>query len=423
MRRIVDGTTVGDGRRGLLVLPRRPGTHEASDPRRDERPRSLTGRQVSLAWGDGITGRVAATREPIAVDDVTQDERFAGSEASTSRPWPGCCRCPLVWHDDVVGVLNVQTRAVHDFDDDRDRVPPDDRRPARRHRREGPADGRGRGASGQLTALDAARAELLSVVTHELRTPLSVVRVYVDLLAEAAVAEPAAGHRPGAPPPTTSSSASIGSSTRSWPRSAARASRAVARTVRRRAGRGRDRRDAASAAPAASDPLGAASRPAGRDRRRQPGSGRSSSSSSRTSRSTRRRREGVSIGIWRVGEEIQVYVTDDGPGVPVEDWESVFEPFVRVDGRGDLARLRDRPVRVASAHVGDGRAGLPRAQRLRRVAIRRRSSRRLIGPTWVADRTRSRSDTQRMVSPFDGAGTPFKGPSWRGPIITFIIIV
>jgi signal transduction histidine kinase len=44
--------------------------------------------------------------------------------------------------------------------------------------------------------------------------------------------------------------------------------------------------------------------------------------------------EGVSIGIWRLGDEVQVYVTDDGPGVPVEDWESVFEPFVRVEGRG-----------------------------------------------------------------------------------------
>ena len=37
--------------------------------------------------------------------------------------------------------------------------------------------------------------------------------------------------------------------------------------------------------------------------------------------------------IWRVGDEIQVYVTDDGPGVPVADWESVFEPFVRIVGR------------------------------------------------------------------------------------------
>ena len=44
--------------------------------------------------------------------------------------------------------------------------------------------------------------------------------------------------------------------------------------------------------------------------------------------------KGVSIGIWRIGDEVQVYVTDDGPGVPLEDWESVFEPFVRVEGRG-----------------------------------------------------------------------------------------
>jgi signal transduction histidine kinase len=44
--------------------------------------------------------------------------------------------------------------------------------------------------------------------------------------------------------------------------------------------------------------------------------------------------EGVSIGIWRLGNEVQAYVTDDGPGVPIEDWESVFEPFVRIEGRG-----------------------------------------------------------------------------------------
>jgi two-component system OmpR family sensor kinase len=44
--------------------------------------------------------------------------------------------------------------------------------------------------------------------------------------------------------------------------------------------------------------------------------------------------DGVSIGVWRHGDEIQVYVTDDGPGVPIEDWESVFEPFVRIEGRG-----------------------------------------------------------------------------------------
>ena len=44
--------------------------------------------------------------------------------------------------------------------------------------------------------------------------------------------------------------------------------------------------------------------------------------------------DGVSIGVWQRADEIQVYVTDDGPGVPAEDWESVFEPFVRIEGRG-----------------------------------------------------------------------------------------
>ena len=59
--------------------------------------------------------------------------------------------------------------------------------------------------------------------------------------------------------------------------------------------------------------------------------------------------EGVSIGVWRVGDEVQVYVTDDGPGVPVEDWESVFEPFVRIEGRG---RSRAAPGSGCSPRAG-----------------------------------------------------------------------
>jgi signal transduction histidine kinase len=41
----------------------------------------------------------------------------------------------------------------------------------------------------------------------------------------------------------------------------------------------------------------------------------------------------ASASASRVTGEVQVYVTDDGPGVPREDWESVFEPFVRIEGR------------------------------------------------------------------------------------------
>ena len=41
--------------------------------------------------------------------------------------------------------------------------------------------------------------------------------------------------------------------------------------------------------------------------------------------------QAVSLGVWRTADEIQVYITDDGPGVPIEDWEAVFQPYVRVD--------------------------------------------------------------------------------------------
>ena len=42
---------------------------------------------------------------------------------------------------------------------------------------------------------------------------------------------------------------------------------------------------------------------------------------------------GVSVGAWYQASEVRTYVTDDGPGVPFEEWESVFVPFVRAARR------------------------------------------------------------------------------------------
>jgi signal transduction histidine kinase len=41
----------------------------------------------------------------------------------------------------------------------------------------------------------------------------------------------------------------------------------------------------------------------------------------------------VSVGTFRVDGEIQIYVTDDGPGIPEPEWESVFEAYVRTAHR------------------------------------------------------------------------------------------
>ena len=120
MRSIVDGTTaamdvevcsfyLADHERARLTLAATNGLD-----------RSQVGK-VSLEWGQGITGRVAATRRPIAVPDVTKDSRFAWVRGFDIESLTGMLSVPLEWHDQVVGVLNVQTRAVRGLRKRRDR--------------------------------------------------------------------------------------------------------------------------------------------------------------------------------------------------------------------------------------------------------------------------------------------------------------
>jgi signal transduction histidine kinase len=294
--------------------------------------------RVSLAVGQGITGRAAASRSPIAVRDVTVDRRFSWVRGFDIQGLHAMLSVPLVWQDEVVGVLNVQTLAKRTF-----------------KRREidflttiaallagivakGRLQAEIEGRLQQLTALDAARAELLSVVTHELRTPLSVVRAYLDLLGEAA-----AGSSP-APDGTTAAE---------WRDAAldqvSRLDRLVDSILASVRGEGltglsRAPFDAVAAVEETVDTLRLLLRP--HPIRWEPPTERMVAIGDET----RFRQvleqlleneskyaptaDGVSIGVWRRGDEIQVYVTDDGPGVPAEDWESVFEPFVRIEGRG-----------------------------------------------------------------------------------------
>jgi len=78
---------------------------------------------VRVAIGQGIAGRVAATREPLLVRDVTdasnqqlqQDQYFTTGSFITF---------PLVYHDELVGVVNLANRAMQGLfsEEDVDRV-------------------------------------------------------------------------------------------------------------------------------------------------------------------------------------------------------------------------------------------------------------------------------------------------------------
>ena len=95
------------------------------------------------------------------------------------------CSVPLIWNDEVVGVLNVQTERRRRFT--RQDVAFLEALAGllagfvERNRLQREAESQ----LESLRAIDEARAHLVAVVTHALRTPLAVVRAYVELLGNA----------------------------------------------------------------------------------------------------------------------------------------------------------------------------------------------------------------------------------------------
>jgi signal transduction histidine kinase len=138
--------------------------------------------RARLAMGEGLTGLAARDRVPVTSVDVNVDPRFAWIREVDQARYTSMCSVPMIWDDQVVGVLNVQTveRRVFGAPDvgfletlaallaglvEKQRL-----------QQEAEAQ------LESLRAIDEARANLIAVVTHALRTPLAVVRAYVELL-------------------------------------------------------------------------------------------------------------------------------------------------------------------------------------------------------------------------------------------------
>jgi signal transduction histidine kinase len=141
--------------------------------------------KARVPFGEGVTGRVAASREPLVIDDVRSDPRFLWVRGLDQRRFvASMLSVPLSWHDQVVGVLNIQTEQPRHFteaDVAQLRAIADLLAGiVEKGRRQSEAEER----LEALRAIDEARTELIALVTHELRTPLAVVRAYTDLLAE-----------------------------------------------------------------------------------------------------------------------------------------------------------------------------------------------------------------------------------------------
>ncbi len=141
--------------------------------------------RARVPFGEGVTGRVAADRRPLVIPDVKADPRFLWVRGIDQRRFvASMLSVPLTWHDQIVGVLNVQTEQPRDFteaDVAQLRAVADLLAGIiEKGRQQSEAEARVEA----LKAIDEARSELIALVTHELRTPLAVVRAYTDLLAD-----------------------------------------------------------------------------------------------------------------------------------------------------------------------------------------------------------------------------------------------
>jgi signal transduction histidine kinase len=140
---------------------------------------------AQVPFGEGVTGRVAATRDPLVIPDVASDPRFLWVRGIDQKRFvASMLSVPLTWHDQTVGVLNVQTEQHREFT----RVDVAQLRAiadllagiVEKGRQQREAES----LAMELKRIDEARSEVIALVTHELRTPLAVVRAYTDLLAE-----------------------------------------------------------------------------------------------------------------------------------------------------------------------------------------------------------------------------------------------
>jgi signal transduction histidine kinase len=139
-----------------------------------------------LRVGEGLTGIAAEKRAPVVSTNLREDPRCAWIRGVDHERFTSLLAVPLLWNEQVVGVINIKTEVAREFGE------ADVRRLATIANLLAGIVERGRlqlEAEAQLDslrAIDQARAELNAVVTHQLRTPLAVVRAYLDLLSDAA---------------------------------------------------------------------------------------------------------------------------------------------------------------------------------------------------------------------------------------------
>src|SRR5437867_1366929 len=180
--------------------------------------------RATLRVGEGITGWVANARVPLAARDVRTDPRFKWIPGVDEERFVSMLSVPVVAREEVIGVMNVQTVEPREFHREeidflqtianqvagiieKGRLQRDSDRKLREVSAlfevsnvltstleldevlalaidKASLYALGRRTTESLRELERARSDFVAVVTHDLRTPLAVIRGYLDEMAE-----------------------------------------------------------------------------------------------------------------------------------------------------------------------------------------------------------------------------------------------
>jgi K+-sensing histidine kinase KdpD len=135
-----------------------------------------------LPMGVGITGRVAASGKPLVSINVRRDRRFAWLAGVDEPRLTSMASVPLLWNDRVIGVLNVQTVERRAFTRAEIRFLEALAALLAGIVENGRLQREAESQLAGLQAIDETRARLVTIVTHDLRTPLAIIRASVELI-------------------------------------------------------------------------------------------------------------------------------------------------------------------------------------------------------------------------------------------------
>ena len=145
--------------------------------------------RVRVASGEGISGHVVATKEPVLISNIDKDRRFTSLDASHKYKNQSLLSVPIFIRDALVGVINVNNKvsgAPFDLDDQsllvtiasQVALAMENFDLVHHLRRQTTALER---TNEDLVRLNRARTRLVCNLSHELKTPLTSIMGYIDL--------------------------------------------------------------------------------------------------------------------------------------------------------------------------------------------------------------------------------------------------